>query len=92
MLKIITRKMSLEEAKNLGVDTWGRWSCDVSTFDWEYDETETCYIFEGEVIVKTDYEEVHIDENTLVTFPKGLKCTWIVKRPIRKAYTFDLVQ
>lgn len=91
MEKIKIKKLSLEEAKKLGVDSWGKWGCEVSKFDWEYDETETCYIFEGEVIVKTPIENVTINEGMLVTFPKGLKCNWDVKRPIRKAYTFDPV-
>lgn len=91
MEKIRIKKLSLEEAKKLGIDNWGRWECGVSKFDWEYDETETCYIFEGEVIVKTPIENVTINEGMLVTFPKGLKCNWDVKRPIKKAYTFEPV-
>ncbi|RMF11614.1 MAG: DUF861 domain-containing protein [Candidatus Dadabacteria bacterium] len=28
----------------LGVEGWPIWSCEVSTFPWTYDETETCYM------------------------------------------------
>ena len=32
--------------------TWPTWSCQPSTFDWDYTQTETCLILEGEVTVK----------------------------------------
>ncbi|TYQ13080.1 UNVERIFIED_CONTAM: hypothetical protein Cloal_4129 [Acetivibrio alkalicellulosi] len=89
MSKIKARKMSLEEAKQLGIDTWSRWECEPDTFDWEYPEQETAYVFEGDVIVTTQDEEVHITENMLVSFPKGLKCTWKVQKTIKKVYTFN---
>ena len=64
------------------------WECDASTFDWEYDSDEVCYILEGKVKVKTSEEEVEINKGDLVTFPKGLRCTWKVLDKIRKVYTF----
>ncbi|NVM30613.1 MAG: cupin domain-containing protein [Candidatus Helarchaeota archaeon] len=67
---------------------WSTWTCDPSTFDWEYSDTEICFIIEGEVTVKTDTGKVDIKPGDLVTFPKGLKCVWNVKKPIRKVYTF----
>lgn len=65
------------------------WSKEVSVFDWEYDVTETCLLLEGEVRVTTaDGEEVTVAAGDLVTFPKGLKCRWDVRRPVRKHYRF----
>jgi hypothetical protein len=89
MDKIITKKMGIEEAKKLGIDNWSRWECEPSVFDWEYDEQEIAYVFEGDVIVKTPEQTVHITDNMLVSFPKGLKCTWEVNKTIKKVYTFN---
>ena len=89
MEKITVTPMSIEEAKNLGIDSWGEWSCEPSVFDWTYGDRETAYVFEGDVIVKYgEGEEVHITPNTLCVFPKGLKCVWEVKKDVRKAYNF----
>lgn len=89
MDKIITKKMSLEDAKELGIDSWARWECGPSTFDWSYSEQEAAYIFEGEVIVKANGEDTLIKAGMLVSFPKGMKCIWDVKITIKKAYTFN---
>jgi uncharacterized protein len=37
----------------------------------------------------TDTQTVHITDNMLVIFPKGLKCTWGVKKHIKKVYMFE---
>ncbi len=65
------------------------WSAGESVFDWEYDSEETCYVLEGEVMVTTEGGEVvQFGVGDMVTFPKGLKCVWNVKKPIRKHYKF----
>jgi len=74
--------------KALGVSSWPIWTKEPSTFDWHYDERETCHILEGEVTVTTDAGEVTIRAGDLATFPKGLDCTWRVTRAIRKHYRF----
>lgn len=74
----------------LGVKGWGIWTKEVSTFPWTYDSTETCYLLEGEVTVTPNGgAPVHIEKGDLVTFPKGMACTWDVTRPVRKHYTFE---
>ncbi len=76
--------------EELGVENWSPWSCDVSTFDWEYDCDETAYLYEGRVkVVTRDGEEVEIKAGDLVKFPKGLKCTWHVLEPVRKVFRFE---
>ncbi len=66
------------------------WSKEVSVFDWSYDETETCYVLEGEVEVTTaDGERVVFGAGDLVTFPRGLSCRWNVRQPIRKHFRFS---
>ena len=89
MSEIKVEKPSEQELRSLGVDKWSPWECEPSTFDWEYDSNETAYVLEGKVKVKTPSEEVEINKGDLVTFPKGLKCTWNVIERIRKVYTFS---
>lgn len=89
MEKITIKQPSQEELDALNIDSWSTWCCDISRFDWEYPDEEVCYVFEGYVIVETATETVEINPGDLVTFPKGLKCTWDVKSPIRKVYKFN---
>lgn len=78
-----------EELKKLNVESWGTWSKEKSEFDWSYDDTETCFILEGEVEVTADNgEKIEFKKGDLVQFPKGLKCTWNVKSSVRKHYNF----
>jgi uncharacterized protein len=89
MAQIKVEKASPEKLASLGVDSWGTWECDVSVFDWEYGDTEICYLLEGRVVVTTDQgETVEFTTGDVVTFPRGLKCVWNVKQPVRKRFTF----
>ncbi len=87
-MEIIVKKPSQEELNELGVNSWPTWTCPVSEFDWTYDEQETCYFYEGKVIVETPNGNVEIGKGDLVTFPKGLRCRWKVLEPVRKVYSF----
>ncbi len=87
-MDILIRKPTQEELDSLGVSSWPIWTCEPSTFDWYYDDRETCYILEGDVTVKTPEGSVHFGAGDLVVFPKGLSCTWIVARKVRKHYNF----
>ena len=89
MLNIIISKISEEEIKNKGILSWPVWSCNISEFDWEYDQQESCLLLEGEVEVKSDIETVKFGGGDFVVFPKGLKCKWKVIRPVRKHYSFS---
>lgn len=89
MGRVKVEKPTKEKLKELQVDKWSKWESDVKKFDWEYDDNETFYVLEGKVKVTTnDGEEVEFGKGDLVTFPKGLKCTWEVKEKIRKIYRF----
>jgi len=73
----------------LRVREWPIWTKEVSEFPWTYDEPETCYFLEGEVVVTPDQgEPVVVKAGDLVTFPSGLSCTWKVVKPVRKHYRF----
>jgi len=80
---------SEEQLEELGVRDWPTWSADVSTFPWSYDEPETCYFLEGDVLVTPDGgSPVRIGKGQLVTFPAGMSCTWQVRKPVHKHYRF----
>ncbi|MCX8037704.1 MAG: cupin domain-containing protein [Candidatus Sumerlaeia bacterium] len=87
-MDILIRKPTQEELDSLGVSSWPIWTCEPSTFDWYYDDRETCYILEGEVTVKTPQGSVHFGAGDLVVFPQGLSCTWTVAKKVRKHYNF----
>ena len=73
----------------MAIESWPIWSKEASVFDWSYDQTEVCYVLEGEVVVTPKGgEPVAIQAGDLVTFPKGMDCTWEIKQDIRKHYMF----
>ena len=88
-MKIEVRKMNDSEIAEKDVFTWPLWACEVSEFDWEYDQQESCLLLEGEVEVKSAFETVKFCGGDFVVFPKGLKCTWKVITPVRKHYSFN---
>jgi len=73
----------------IGVYDWPIWNKEVSTFPWTYDQKETCYILEGEVVVTPEGgAPVTIKESDLVIFPAGMSCTWEIREPVSKHYKF----
>lgn len=76
--------------EQLGVSQWPIWQKEVSRFPWHYDEQETAYLLEGEVVVTpaNGGEAVTIKAGDLVIFPSGLSCQWDVKQDLRKHYKF----
>jgi uncharacterized cupin superfamily protein len=78
-----------EQLDELGVFTWPIWTREVSTFPWTYDDRETCLFVEGEVIVTPEGgDPVSMGKGDLVTFPKGMSCTWEIKKDVKKHYNF----
>jgi uncharacterized cupin superfamily protein len=60
-----------------------------SEFPWSYDDPETCYFLEGDVVVTPEGEEpVEVGRGDLVTFPQGLSCTWKMRKDVKKHYRF----
>ncbi len=85
----IDHNPSPKRLDELGVRSWDIWEKEVSEFAWRYDERETCYLLEGDVIVTPDGgTPVRFGAGDLVTFPAGLSCTWKVLQPVRKHYRF----
>ena len=79
-------KNTLEE---LGIKSWPIWTCEVSSFDWTYDDKETCLLLEGEVTVTPEVgQPVKFGAGDLVIFPAGMNCRWDVHKAVRKHYKF----
>ena len=83
---ITVEKPTKEKLDQLKVTTWPIWTKEISTFDWHYEEKETCYFLEGSVTVKTAEGEISFSKGDLVTFPQGLSCTWHIHSSVRKYY------
>ena len=88
-MKIEIIKLSGSKIAEKNIPSWPIWNCDVSEFDWEYSERESCLLLEGEVEVKSEFETVRFSAGDYVVFPKGLKCRWKVMQPVRKHYSFN---
>ena len=79
-------QQQIQQAKS-----WPKWSCEASTFQWHYTQTETCLILAGKVKIKDSdgQNEVGFSEGDMVIFPDGLSCTWQVDEAVEKHYKFD---
>ncbi len=85
----VDRDLSPDRVSALGIDDWPIWTKEVSEFPWTYDESETCYLLAGDVIVTPDGgEPVRFGKGDLVTFPSGMSCTWNILADVKKHYRF----
>lgn len=89
-MEIRIEKATAELLRELGTDSWPAWTCPVSKFEWSYEDEETCHFQEGEVVVRFAGGSAKMGPGDLVTFPRGLKCVWEVKKAVRKVYAFGL--
>lgn len=94
--EIRVERLTEEQKKELKIPAqpenkapWAIWERGPSAFDWHYDHTEKCYLYEGDVKVITPHGEVTIKAGDFVTFPAGLKCRWEVHEKVRKVYKFE---
>jgi hypothetical protein len=88
-MEIKVEKLSQDALKEMGVFQWPVWTKEASRFPWVYDSIEECYLLEGDVTLETkDGKVVSFGKGDFVSFPKGLSCTWNIKRPVRKHYNF----
>lgn len=88
MATVIIEKLAEEEIQKRWIRTWPVWTKEVSRFDWYYDSEEECLILEGEILIETPEGNFEIQPGDFVTFKKGLKCVWNVKKTVRKHYNF----
>lgn len=81
---------SPERLQALGVEEWPIWTHEAATFPWTYDAEECCYFLEGDVTVTPERgEPVTVGTGDLVTFPKGMRCTWEIRAAVKKHYRFS---
>ncbi len=89
MLSIEIKQLSEEEIVKKGIRNWNVWEKEISEFEWYYDSNEECLLLEGEVKIITDHGKYYIKAGDYVAFQAGLKCRWIVKKPVKKYYRFQ---
>lgn len=81
------RKPSPAKLEVLGVDQWPIWKKGISSFPWQYDQTETCYVVRGRFKVTPEGGETQeFGRGDLISFPAGMSCTWEVLEPVEKHY------
>lgn len=87
---VIRRQVERAELEAQGIFDWPVWEKEVSTFPWHYEASETCYFLDGDVVVTPEGgAPVQMGKGDLVTFPAGMSCTWEIRQPVRKHYTFE---
>lgn len=76
-----------QHLQQLQITSWPVWTKEISDFPWFYDEEETCYFLEGDVVVTTeDGQTVEVGKGDLVTFPAGMACRWQIRQNVKKHY------
>ena len=87
---ILERNPSPMKLEVMGVERWGIWRKEASTFPWTYNQQETCYILRGRFTVTPDGGEPHeFKRGDLITFPAGMSCTWEIHEDVEKYYDFQ---
>lgn len=89
MEQVIIKTLSESEKEQLGIHKWPVWEKEISRFDYIYEETEHCYFIDGEVVIETENDVYFITAGDFVTFVAGLKCTWDIKKYVKKHYYFE---
>lgn len=85
----VSHEPERQELEEKGVFSWPIWTHEAATFPWSYDSTEICYFLEGDVVVTPEGgAPVSMGQGDLVTFPKGMSCTWEIRKAVRKHYIF----
>jgi hypothetical protein len=71
--RLVTSPCTETTIQELGIKNWPIWTCDVSSFDWTYEDQETCLLLEGEVTVTPEGgTPVQFGAGDLVVFPAGM--------------------
>jgi uncharacterized cupin superfamily protein len=85
----IKKGVNEDRLDEMGVPAWLTWSAEESEFPWHYDDKETCYFLEGDVILTPENgEAVEVGKGDLVIFPQGISCTWKIRSKVLKHYRF----
>ena len=85
----VEKSPTSDKLEDLGVSEWSIWTKEASEFPWYYDDSETCYFLEGDVTVTPENgEPVQMGKGDLVTFPKGMSCSWKIRKDVKKHFVF----
>ncbi len=87
-MDVEVKKLTDNEVKEMGIESWPIWEKEVSEFDWSYSSEERCLILEGKATITYGDKSVEIKSGDFVIFPKGLECRWKITEPIKKHYNF----
>ena len=86
----VEHSVSPAKLEVVGVYDWLTWKKEISTFEWQYDQQETCYIIKGAFTVTPEGgEPQNFKRGDLITFPEGLKCTWDITKAVEKYYDYQ---
>ena len=86
---LVTSPCTETTIQELGIKNWPIWTCDVSSFNWTYEDQETCLLLEGEVTVTPEGgTPVQFGAGDLVVFPAVMDCRWDVHNTVSKHYRF----
>ena len=86
---LLERNPSPAKLDVVGVYDWPIWRKEACEFPWTYDRQETCYILRGKFTVTPDGGEAQsFKRGDLITFPKGMSCTWTIHADVEKHYDF----
>ena len=85
----VTSPCPASTVNQLGIKNWPIWTCEESSFDWTYDDKETCLLLEGEVTVTPNGgEPLKFGAGDLVDFLAGMDCRWDVHKAVHIYYRF----
>ncbi len=72
----VEHQPNLAHLNELDVFNWPIWQKEISKFPWNYNDQETCYFLECNLIViPNGGQAVQMGKVDLVTFPAGMSCT-----------------
>lgn len=82
----IVKNPSHELLERHGVFSWPTWESEPREFIWQFTEREIAYLLEGEVFVipEGSKEILHFQKGDIGYFDAGLRCKWIVTKPLKK--------
>ena len=83
-MELVVKKPPVPEVYEL--TDWPVWESEPAEFDRYYDKTEVALFTHGSVDVTFDGRTVNIGAGDLVTFPKGMHCTWRILQTVRKHF------
>ncbi|KAM7532158.1 hypothetical protein LguiB_035568 [Lonicera macranthoides] len=94
---IVESNPSESRLQELGIKSWPKWGCPPGKYTFRYEAQQTCYLLKGKVKAypkgsgadeDDDILCVEFGQGDIVTFPKGLCCTWDVTVSVDKYYYF----